>query len=265
MSPTPDPQSAVPAREIAYRIVYDAIASGRYLPGQWIREDEVTAEAGVSRTPLREALQRLQSEGLVQLVRHRGALVVGWTSADLDDLFDIRVALETYGARRAAQRRGGAQLESLQKLCASMDEILPAAQEPELQRLGHLCIDFHRGIHEAADNRKLLSVMPMVLAPPFVSEAFHHHTRLELEQAFAHHRELVEAIAIGDEDWAEGVMRAHLRHGRRSLRRMERHLPLMTSHDAEPAVTDTGQPETTSIERSRTRVNLRGKERHWDA
>lgn len=168
MSPTPDPQSAVPAREIAYRIVYDAIASGRYLPGQWIREDEVTAEAGVSRTPLREALQRLQSEGLVQLVRHRGALVVGWTSADLDDLFDIRVALETYGARRAAQRRGGAQLESLQKLCASMDEILPAAQEPELQQLGHLCIDFHRGIHEAADNRKLLSVMPMVLAPPFV-------------------------------------------------------------------------------------------------
>jgi DNA-binding GntR family transcriptional regulator len=246
VSPTPDPQSAVPAREIAYRIVYDAIASGRYLPGQWIREDEVTAEAGVSRTPLREALQRLQSEGLVQLVRHRGALVVGWTSADLDDLFDIRVALETYGARRAAQRRGGAQLESLQKLCASMDEILPAAQEPELQQLGHLCIDFHRGIHEAADNRKLLSVMPMVLAPPFVSEAFHHHTRLELEQAFAHHRELVEAIAIGDEDWAEGVMRAHLRHGRRSLRRMERHLPLMTSHDAEPAVTDTGQPETTS-------------------
>lgn len=238
MSPTADPQSAIPAREIAYRIVYDGIATGRFLPGHWIREDEVTAEAGVSRTPLREALQRLQSEGLVQLVRHRGALVVGWTSDDLDDLYDIRVALETYGARRAAQRHGGAHLENLQKLCASMDEILPAAQEPQLQELGRLCIDFHRRIHEAADNRKLLSVLPLVLAPPFVSEAFHYHTRLDLEQSFAHHRELVEAIAIGDADWAEGIMRAHLRHGRRSLRRMERHLPLVTSHDGEPTATD---------------------------
>jgi DNA-binding GntR family transcriptional regulator len=225
------------AKEVAYDVVYRGVASGRYPPGSWLREDDIAATAGVSRTPVREALHRLQAEGLVQLVRHRGALVVGWTADDLDNLYDLRIALETYGAARAAERRDEAVLGNLDALCATMDEILPTADEQDLQRLGQLCIDFHMAVLHASGNRQLLAIMPNILAPPFVSEAFHHHTRRDLEQSFDHHREIVEAIRAGDGRWAEGIMLAHLRHGRWSLRRMERHLPLV---EGDRTVQDSG-------------------------
>ncbi|MCV7203819.1 GntR family transcriptional regulator [Mycolicibacterium peregrinum] len=214
------------ARDHAYDVVRTGIASGEYPAGSWLREEEIAAGAGVSRTPIREALHRLEAEGLVQLVRNRGALVVGWTAEDLDNLFDLRIALEGYGARRAAEQRTEAQLERLRELCGTMDELLPTADDEALQRLGSLCVDFHTEIHRATGNRQLTALIPTILAPPFVSEAFHHHTQLDLAQSFGHHRELAQAIEARDGDWAEAIMVAHLRHGRQSLRQMERHLPL---------------------------------------
>lgn len=219
------------AKEHAYRVLRRGISDGTYPAGSWLREEDVATDAGVSRTPVREALHRLQAEGLVQLMRHRGALVVGWTAEDLDNLYELRSNLEGYGARRAARRRTNDHLEHLQKLCATMDEILPTAGEEEMQQLGTLCVEFHSEIHRASGNRQLVALVPSVLAPPFVSEAFHHHTRLDLERSFDHHRELVQAIEAGDGEWAETIMRAHLRHGRHSLRRMERHLPLAPSEE----------------------------------
>jgi DNA-binding GntR family transcriptional regulator len=212
------------AREHAYDVLRRGIADGTYPAGSWLREEDVAAAAGVSRTPIREALHRLQAEGLVQLMRHRGALVVGWTEDDLDNLYELRTTIEGYGAGRAALHRTSDQLEHLQKLCTTMDELLPTAGEEEMQQLGVLCVEFHNEIHRASGNRQLAALMPSILAPPFVSEAFHHHTRLELERSFDHHRELVQAIEAQDREWAEAIMCAHLRHGRQSLRRMERHL-----------------------------------------
>lgn len=219
------------AREHAYDVLRRGIAVGTYPAGSWLREEDVAAEAGVSRTPVREALHRLQAEGMVQLMRHRGALVVGWTAEDLDNLYELRTTIERYGAGRAALHRTADQLEYLQKLCARMDEILPTAGEQEMQQLGALCVDFHTEIHRASGNRQLAALVPSVLAPPFVSEAFRHHTRLDLERSFDHHRELVQAIEAQDREWAEAIMCAHLRHGRQSLRRMERHLPLTASEE----------------------------------
>ena len=215
------------AKELAYRVVYERIADGQYEPGSWLREDEVAAEAGVSRTPVREALHRLQAEGLVQLVRHRGALVVGWTADDLNNLYDLRVVLECYGARRAATRCTPESVGELRTICLAMEAELPNADDEQLQALGRRCIDFHIAVQEASMNRQLVALMPNILAAPFVSEAFHHHSRDDLGRSFAHHRELVDAIEARDGDWAEGIMRAHLRHGRWSLRRMERELPMI--------------------------------------
>ncbi|GAA3526133.1 GntR family transcriptional regulator [Amycolatopsis ultiminotia] len=219
------------AKEHAYDVLRRGIADGTYPAGSWVREDDVAAAAGVSRTPIREALHRLQAEGLVQLMRHRGALVVGWTATDLDNLYELRTTIESYGAGRAALHRSAEQLENLQKLCTAMDEILPTAGEQQMQQLAALCVEFHNEVHRASGNRQLAALVPAIVAPPFVSEAFHHHTRLDLERSFDHHRELVQAIEAGDKEWAESIMRAHLRHGRQSLHRMERHLPLTAPED----------------------------------
>jgi DNA-binding GntR family transcriptional regulator len=213
------------ARTAAYEAVQRGIASGQYPPGSWLREEDVAAAAGVSRTPVREALHRLQAEGLVQILHNRGAMVVGWTARDLDDIYDVRVMLEGYGVRRAAQSRDHLDFPALEAMCTEMEQLLPDATEQDLQHIGQLCIDFHTTLGQASGNRQLLAILPTLLAPPFVREAFHHHTRADLERAFAHHREILVALEAGDGDWAEGMMRAHLWAGRRSLRRMEHEAP----------------------------------------
>ncbi|MFD2414864.1 GntR family transcriptional regulator [Amycolatopsis pigmentata] len=217
----PEGEVSNSASELAYKVLLGGIADGTYPPGTWVREPAVMAATGVSRTPVREALNRLQAEGVVELHRHRGALVIGWTAEDLDNLFDLRLALEGYGARRAAERGSAEQLKTLRKLCDVMEELLPSAGESELQRLGELCVEFHTELSRASGNRQLAAQLPRVLSPPFVSEAFHHHTLAELAKSFEHHRELVQALEARDSEWAEAVMRAHLRHGRQSLHRME--------------------------------------------
>jgi DNA-binding GntR family transcriptional regulator len=209
------------ARAAAYEAVQRGIASGQYPPGSWLREEDVAAAAGVSRTPVREALHRLQAEGVVQILHNRGAMVIGWTAQDLDDMYDVRVMLEGYAVRRAARRPDAIDFAALDALCTETETLLPEADESDLQRIGVLCMDFHTTLAEAAGNRQLLAILPTVLAPPFVREAFHHHTVPDLERAFAHHREILMALEAGDADWAEGMMRAHLWAGRRSLRRME--------------------------------------------
>lgn len=217
------------AAEHAYGVLRQGIAHGTFVAGSWIREEDAATVSGVSRTPVREALHRLQAEGLVQLKRHRGALVVGWTAEDLDNIYELRANLEGYGAGRAACNRTAEHIDRLHELCAEMDSLLPTAGDDELQQLGTLSIEFHLEVHRASANRQLVALVPSVLTPPFVSEAFRHHTREEIRRSFEHHRELVDAIEANDSEWAETLMRAHLRHGRHSLRRMERHLPLAPS------------------------------------
>src|SRR5258708_39086223 len=82
----------------------DRILSGAYAVGFHLRESQVAAELGVSRTPIREALQRLAVEGLIDLYPNRGARVAGWSEQELEEIFGLRILLESYGARLAAPR-----------------------------------------------------------------------------------------------------------------------------------------------------------------
>src|SRR5262249_33245033 len=88
----------------AYQTVRDRIVRGVYPASSRITEQEVAAVAGVSRTPVREALRKLHAEGLLEFVPHQGAIVTEWTSEDRDDVFELRALLESYGAARAARR-----------------------------------------------------------------------------------------------------------------------------------------------------------------
>lgn len=193
------------------------ISSGKYPPGSRLREDEIAEAAGVSRTPVREALNRLQAEGFVRIVRNRGAEVVGWTAQDLDDIFELRVLLEGYGVRRAASRR--VDTTTLREICDRTDAVFSG--DGDRKTLSELAIEFHTELHRLSGSRQLLSILPILLGAPMVLESFHHHTERDLSRAYDQHRELVEAIDAGDGDWADGVMRAHLRAGRHSLLPME--------------------------------------------
>src|ERR1700759_1300273 len=92
------------AAEKAYRTVRERILRGDYPPALRITEQEIADSTGVSRTPVREALRRLQAEGFVTVIANQGAIVTEWTDNDTNDVFDLRAVLEPYGAARAAQR-----------------------------------------------------------------------------------------------------------------------------------------------------------------
>ncbi len=92
------------AAEKAYSAVRERILRGIYPPALRITEQEIADSTGVSRTPVREALRRLQAEGLVTVIANQGALVTEWSPHDTDDVFELRALLEPYGAARAATR-----------------------------------------------------------------------------------------------------------------------------------------------------------------
>ncbi|WP_214366145.1 GntR family transcriptional regulator [Pseudonocardia sp. H11422] len=212
------------AAAVAYNAMRDGIAAGLYPAGTWLREEDIALSTGVSRTPVREALRRLQAEGFVEIQPNRGAMVVGWGAEELDDIYDLRVMLEGYAARRAARRGAldAAGFARLGALCTEMERLLDEQGEQHCQRLTQLNLAFHAAVHQAARNRQLLlNILPVLIQGPLVRETFHHYTREELARSFAQHRDILEALVAGDGDWAESTMRAHIRAARVSLRRTD--------------------------------------------
>src|SRR5919205_3391293 len=97
------------------------ILEGDLEPGARIQEVELAAQLGVSRTPVREALRTLSSQGLVELLPNRGARVARWSVKDLDEIYELRVMLESHAAQRAATRMSPTDADALTELCEQME------------------------------------------------------------------------------------------------------------------------------------------------
>ncbi len=210
------------ATDRAYAWIRDAIANGVYGAGDRLPEVELASEAGISRTPVREALRRLDSEGIVELLPNRGSRVAGWSAHDLDEAFELRSQLEGYGARLAAQRAGTGELSELTQLVEGMEEVVAGRAPGRLDRIAELNGKFHSGVLELAGNRRLASVVQAIVQRALVARTFHLYTPQELARSSGHHRELLDALSAGDPDWAEAIMRAHIYHGRMVARRAAR-------------------------------------------
>jgi DNA-binding GntR family transcriptional regulator len=207
-----------------YSDLHREILTGKRRPGARLREEEIAETFGVSRTPVREALRRLSSDGLVELVPHRGAEVVRWAVDDVEELFDLRCLLEGHAARRAAER-GGADPERLRDLCARMEAHLGDA-DGRADEITRLNLELHRAVHHAG-GRVLSDLVTRVLEVPLVRRTFDEYSADEMRRSFTQHRELVDAIAEGDGEWAQAVMRAHIRAAAASWRA---HRALPDSH-----------------------------------
>lgn len=206
-----------------YQDLRDEILSGAHRAGGWLREEEVAAAQGVSRTPVREALRRLHAEGLVELTPNRGAQVARWEASDVDGVFEIRMLLEGYAARRAAAS-GRPDLDRLRTICDAMEGRLERLGDVEFvdddvyQEISELNLEFHGVVHLDANNKTLPGLVNNVIQVALVRYTVLQYPRSQLTRSFRQHRELVEAIAAGDEDWAEAVMRSHCLAARAFLR-----------------------------------------------
>jgi DNA-binding GntR family transcriptional regulator len=194
----------------AFDIIKAEIINGRFEPGRRLKEDELTVLCAVSRTPVREALRRLANEGFVTLIPNQGAQVALMGEAELADLYELRVLVESYAAARAAVRISKDDIETLKTLAAEMEAALGDKSAPPAQRFSVANMAFHRIILNAASSARLEAVAQIVIEAPLALRTLIRYSPGELERSAHHHRELIAAFEARDAGWARAVMSGHI-------------------------------------------------------
>jgi len=205
------------AAESAYAILRNEILDGTRGMGERLREEEVGAAIGISRTPVREAFRRLAAEGLIEYEPNRGVKIASWTERDVDEIFHIRELLEPYACRLVASR-GDVDFAPLDELATEM-ELEVSREAPDLGRVSELNNVFHSEIVRAAGNDRLVAMHRSVVHVPLVMSTFWQYTAKELSASMSQHRDIVSSLKSHDPDWAEAAMRAHLLAGLAVARR----------------------------------------------
>lgn len=198
------------AAEKAYKLVRQRILTGAYPPSLRITEQEIADASGVSRTPVREALQRLQNEGFVRVAANQGAVVVDWSDVDADDVFELRALLEPYGSARAAMRISPEGIQKLRALATAQYDESKRRRSGYAERIGTLNSRFHRTLHEHAASPRLSMLMPILIEAPLVMRTFTKYDAAELLRSASHHLEIVDALEARNADWASAIMRSHI-------------------------------------------------------
>ena len=204
-------------QEVAERL-RQRIFAHELTPGDWIDEQKLAEQYGISRTPLREALKVLASEGLVHLKQRRGWYVTEISRQDLDDIFPLMAMLEGRCAADAVKRAKSADVKQL----AEMHERLEAAsREGRIDAFFEANQEFHKRIQELANNRWLLSVIQDLRKVLKLSRL--HSLSLEgrLQQSLEEHRAIMAAIKTGDAAKSEKLMYEHILSGREALAKMD--------------------------------------------
>ena len=195
--------------------VRERIQSGALRPGERIREEALAAELGLSRTPVREALRRLEAEGYLAHQPHRGVVVRELDHQAVTELYLMREVLEGTAAAQAARHASDAEVATLAEM---LDEGARAADDSA--RSAHLNRLFHRALYRGAHNRYLMAMLNGL----DVSMTLLGRTTLALPgrgaEAIAEHRAIVERIAAHDPAGAEAAARAHIHAAHRARLRV---------------------------------------------
>lgn len=198
------------ASDRAYRQIRNMILSGTLASGSQIGEEQLAEQCGVSRTPVREALRRLEAELLIRRNDSQRSFVADWGIADIEDAFTLRGMLEGHAAKRAASRISDAQLAELRRHNDAIGAAI-AGKSPDVPRFLDFNRMFHATILDAAGSERLAGMLTQVIEQPVVLRTALHYDRENLERSWREHDELLQAFARRDGDWAEAIMAGHIR------------------------------------------------------
>jgi DNA-binding GntR family transcriptional regulator len=192
-----------------YEYLHEKIVSGHIPPGQRIVEEQISQETGVSRSPIREAIRRLSSEGLVSVSPRGGVKVYRPTFSDFKYLYELRLSLEPTAAYYATLRMNAKQYSTLADLAEEMDLMV---EQKNLEKLKNLSTQFHFNIIEASGNPYLIKTMNQLYSLiTFYRNAVLNIPR-RLEEGAEEHKAVWQAIKSRDEKAAEMLMRTHIQN-----------------------------------------------------
>lgn len=207
----------------------DAIMAGRLRPGARLVQQQLAAELGISRTPLREALRRLEQQGLVTVLGNRGLAVTELSPEALLDTYEVREALDGLAARLAAERMGPGEVAELSAIHRRAREHVVDDWSPEGWTAANA--EFHRLVMRGAHSPALERAMPAgrVSGQFLFPGIFLHQQRARI--SWQEHGKILEALRAHDTEAAEAAARAHIRRVRLAL--MEQ---IRRSTQAEPGL-----------------------------
>jgi DNA-binding GntR family transcriptional regulator len=196
--------------EKAYDYILTEIVSGRAGAGTHLRETELAEALEVSRTPIREALRRLETEGLVTVERNAGAAVAVFSRDEVVEIYWLRAMLEGHAAARAATRITAEELVELGRLADALDKM--QHQDPiDIVAFADLNTRFHLAIAKAAHSVRLYALIRSVIRLPIVLlQQPEWRSRLRRAAGYAHHHAIIDALKAGNAGWAESQMQTHI-------------------------------------------------------
>jgi DNA-binding GntR family transcriptional regulator len=186
--------------------IIDAIMSGEFKPGDRVVESSLARQLGVSQAPVREAIRDLVLMGFVVTEPYKGTSVRSFTPEELWEVYTVRAALESLGARLAAARLTEGDAETLRKI---LDEMVDAGRKHDLDRMTQLDNDFHRTIMQVSGNM-LLYKLWQTLQFGYWTIVTAKMSSFDLEHLAVRHEELLDALKSRDPEKASHAMQHHI-------------------------------------------------------
>ncbi len=197
----------LPLRDVVFNTLRDAILRGDLEPGERLMEIALANRLGVSRTPIREAIRKLELEGLVVMIPRRGAQVASITQKDLQDVLEVRTSLEELAVSLACERIQPQKIGQLEEALKNFEEALAGTDVTAIARAD---VDFHDVIFSSTGNARLVQILNNLREQMYryrleYLKDFSSHSRLLQE-----HKELLRAICAHDKETASKIIRTHI-------------------------------------------------------
>lgn len=198
------------AAEKAYEKIRTFILQGDAAPGTQLTEEKLAEISGVSRTPVRDAVRRLENEMLLVRSASKRLSVADWTDGEIDEMFTLRAMLEAHAAERAAKRIDGDAINALRSINAELKRAI-GLPSPDILTFLEANRRFHDLILKCARSPRLSKILPALVEQPVVRRTADQFSLAQLNQSAKDHDELIAAFEAGDENWARAVMTSHIR------------------------------------------------------
>lgn len=204
----------LPLRDVVFNTLRQAILKGELQPGERLMEIALAERLGVSRTPIREAIRKLELEGLVTMIPRRGAQVANITEKDLNDVLEVRMCLENMAIEKACQQMSEEDIISLKK---EADAFGSTIEDGNLTRLAEADEAFHELIYQASNNARLIQVLNN-LREQIYRYRIEYLKEENLRKSLADEHEcLYQAISRRDVELAKKICNEHLENQRKAI------------------------------------------------
>lgn len=209
-----DMNEYLPLRDVVFNTLRQAILKGELKPGERLMEIQLAQRLGVSRTPVREAIRKLELEGLVLMIPRKGAEVAEITVKDLEDVLEVRTALEELAVKDACENITEEQLEKLRKANGAFRKALEGA---DLLTCGKADMDFHEIIYDATNNRRLMQILNNLREQMYRYRMEYLKDRNMYQVLIAEHEAICEALSFHDREKAGMAIRIHIENQKESI------------------------------------------------